>query len=202
MRVISGLAKGHNLKVPKVRDLRPTQDSVRMAIFNILGDTAEGKKAADLYAGSGALGIEAISRGARECIFVDSNNGACKIIRENLNHTKLAGKGRVVCRDVEMFLEDLPEKDIDLVLLDPPYTIVKIKNVLDKIVPHLRSGAMVVYEHAKTTEAPKVEGLRLIDWRIYGETKVSFYTRLTGDNNALKPPSKLPAREKRIAKSN
>lgn len=177
MRVISGAAKGHHLKTPKVRDLRPTQDAVRKAIFDIIFEVIEGRKAADLYAGSGALGIEALSRGARSCYFVESHRGACKIIMENLKHTKLAGKGRVICRSVDQFLTELPDKDIELVLLDPPYTLGKLEPLFRKLVPHLRKGAIVVYEHAKTTEAPAVPGLRIIDRRIYGGTKVTFLVK-------------------------
>lgn len=177
MRVISGAAKGHTLKTPKVRDLRPTQDAVRKAIFDILDDLIEGKKAIDLYAGSGALGIEALSRGAESCLFVESHRGACKVIAENLKHTKLAGKGKVICRSVEQFLTELPDKDLELVFLDPPYTLGKVGPVFHRLVPHLKKGAVVVYEHAKTAEVPAVEGLRIIDRRIYGGTKVTFMVK-------------------------
>lgn len=177
MRVISGITKGHRLKTPKVRDLRPTQDAVRKAIFDILDDLVKGRKTIDLYAGSGALGIEALSRGAGGCLFVESHRGACKVIAENLKHTKLSGKGKVVCRSVNQFLTELPDKDLGLVLLDPPYTLGKIEPVLRKLVPHLKEGALVVYEHAKTTEVPKVEGLKIIDRRIYGGTKVTFLVK-------------------------
>lgn len=177
MRVISGAAKGHRLKTPKVRDLRPTQDAVRKAIFDILDDLVKGKKAVDLYAGSGALGIEALSKGAKSCLFVESHRGACKIIAENLKHTKLAGKGRVVCRSVNQFLTELPDKDVELVFLDPPYTLGKIEPIFRKLMPQLKRGAIVVYEHAKTTEAPKVERLKIIDRRIYGGTKVTFLVK-------------------------
>ncbi len=150
---------------------------VRKAIFDVLGDIVRGRKAADLYAGTGALGIEAISRGAKSCYFVDSHRGAGDIIIKNLNHTKLLGKGKVICRSVDHFLEELPDKDLELVFLDPPYTLGKLAPVLQRLLPHLRHGAIVVYEHAKTTDAPKVEGLKIIKWKIYGGTKVTFLTK-------------------------
>jgi len=174
MRAITGAAKGHILKVPKILDLRPTQDAVRKAIFDILAEMIEGRKSADLYAGSGALGIEALSRGAQSCFFVESHRGACKIIAENLKHTKLEGSGKVICRSVDRFLTELPDRDLGLVFLDPPYTLGKIEPVFYKLVPHLKKGALVVYEHAKTTDAPKVGGLKIVDRRIYGGTKVTF----------------------------
>src|SRR3972149_8155181 len=109
MRVAGGKVKGHPLKVPKVRDLRPTQESIRLAIFNILGDFGEGKKVSDLCAGSGSLGIEALSRGAREAIFVESNRHASQTIRENLVPTMISPTGTVPGRDVEQSLPESPD---------------------------------------------------------------------------------------------
>ena len=177
MKVISGVAKGLKLKVPKVRDLRPTQDLVRKAIFDILGDFVQDKKVLDLYAGSGSLGIEALSNGAKYCFFVESNRNACETINQNLKSTKLNFKGRVFCRSVNHFLQEMPDKDIGLVMLDPPYTLGKIGPVLEKIEPLLKEGGLIVYEHAKTTHAPPVDNLRIIDRRMYGGTKVTFLTK-------------------------
>jgi 16S rRNA (guanine(966)-N(2))-methyltransferase RsmD len=177
MRVISGVAKGLKLKAPKVRDLRPTQDLVRKAIFDILGDFVKDKKVLDLYAGSGSLGIEALSNGAEYCFFVESNRNACATINQNLKSTKLNFKGRVVCRSVTRFLRELPNKDVGLVMLDPPYTLGKIEPILRKITPHLKEGGLIVYEHAKTTNVPSLEELRIIDRRIYGGTKVTFLAK-------------------------
>lgn len=176
MRVAGGKVKGHQLKVPKVRDIRPTQESVRLAIFNILGDLVEGRKTLDLYAGSGALGIEALSHGAREAVFIEQNRHACEVIRENLAHAKIDKKGKVICRSVHQMLIELPDQDFELVFLDPPYAIGKLDHIFAALVPHLKRGALVVYEHAKTTEAPVGSSLRIIDRRIYGETKVTFLT--------------------------
>lgn len=178
MRVIGGAAKGHQLKTTQVRDLRPTQDKVRSAIFDILGELIKGKKAADLFAGTGALGIEALSRGAKSCYFVESHPGACKKIGENLKHTKLEGKGKVICRSVKRFLEELPDKDLGIVFLDPPYTFGNLTLILHELSFHLEDGALIVYEHAKTTNAPSTAGLKIIDQRIYGGTRVTFLTKI------------------------
>jgi 16S rRNA (guanine(966)-N(2))-methyltransferase RsmD len=177
MRVAGGKVKGHPLKVPKVRDIRPTQESIRLAIFNILGDFVEDKKVADLYAGSGSLGIEALSRGAKEAIFIESNRDACQIIRENLAPTRIGPKGRVICRDVKQALLELPDNNIELVLLDPPYAIGKMDHIFHSLLSHLKRGAIVVYEHSKMTEPPVIPGLRIFDRRIYGTTKVTFLTK-------------------------
>jgi len=177
MRIAGGKIKGHLIKVPKVRDVRPTQESVRLAIFNILGDFVNGKKVVDLYAGSGSLGLEALSHGAKEVIFVESNHYACKIIRENLENTRIGPKGKVICRDIKQSLLELPNNDIEIAFLDPPYAIGKIDFIFRYLTPHLKRGAIIVYEHSKMTEPPEVPGLRIFDRRIYGTTKVTFMTK-------------------------
>uniref|UniRef100_A0A831Z099 16S rRNA (Guanine(966)-N(2))-methyltransferase RsmD n=1 Tax=candidate division WWE3 bacterium TaxID=2053526 RepID=A0A831Z099_UNCKA len=177
MRVTGGKIKGHALKVPKVRDIRPTQESIRLAIFNILGDLVENRKTADLYAGSGSLGIEALSRGAREVIFFESNRHACRIIRENLENARISPKGTVICRDVKQALSEIPDNDLELVFLDPPYAVGKMDYIFRVLEPHLKRGAIVVYEHSKMTEPPDILSLRIIDRRVYGSTKVTFLTK-------------------------
>lgn len=177
MRISGGTIKGHVLKIPKVRDIRPTQEAIRLAIFNILGDLVKDKKVADLYAGSGSLGIEALSRGAREAIFLESNRHACEIVKENLDHARIAPKGRIICRDVKLALLEMPDNDIELAFLDPPYAVGKLDYIFRALSPHLKRGAVVVYEHSKTTEPPDIPGLRIFDRRIYGGTKVTFMTK-------------------------
>jgi len=108
MRITGGSARGHNLKVPKVSDLRPAQDMVRQGIFNIISSRFEiiSKQVLDLYAGTGSFGLEALSRGAAAATFVDNKKRVCDIIKENLNHSHFLGKGKVVCRDAEKFVKD------------------------------------------------------------------------------------------------
>src|SRR4030042_526664 len=177
MRIAGGKIKGYTLKVPKVRDIRPTQESTRLAIFNILGNIVEGKKVADLYAGSGSLGIEALSRGAKEAIFVEANHHACQVIRENLDNARIGPKGKVVCRDIKRALLELPDSNIEIAFLDPPYAIGRIDFIFRSLVPHLKRGAVVVYEPSKMTEPPETPGLRVFDRRIYGTTKVTLFTK-------------------------
>jgi len=177
MRISGGKIKGHLLKVPKVRDIRPTQESIRLAIFNILGDFTEGKKVADLYAGSGSLGVEALSRGAKEAIFIESNRHACETIQENLAPARIGPKGKVICRDVKQALSELPNHNFELVFIDPPYAIGKLDYIFRNLLTHLKRGAVVVYEHSKMTEPPDIPGLRIFDRRIYGSTKVTFLTK-------------------------
>ena len=122
MRVVAGLAGGRRLRAPAGRRVRPTSERVREALFNSLGslDAVDGATVADLFAGTGALGIEALSRGARSAVFVDADPQAVRAIRDNLAATGLAERARVVQADVFRFLADAPPA-VDLAFADPPY---------------------------------------------------------------------------------
>ncbi|MER3405926.1 MAG: 16S rRNA (guanine(966)-N(2))-methyltransferase RsmD, partial [Chloroflexota bacterium] len=132
MRVIAGVAKGQRLLGPRGRGTRPTSDRLRGAIFDALGERAGYGWVLDLYAGTGALGIEALSRGAEHADFVESDRTMCAIIQANLERTKLAAHGRVLCRRVEDVLPELTGP-YDLILMDPPYDDPHRDEVLAKL---------------------------------------------------------------------
>src|SRR5947209_2339665 len=119
MRVVAGEVKGHRLKAPAGMETRPTSDKVREAVFATLGDFFVDDSVLDLFAGTGALGIEALSRGAETAVFVERRPQACAVIKENLKHTRLEARSRVLCMPVARALELLHEP-FGLVLLDPP----------------------------------------------------------------------------------
>jgi 16S rRNA (guanine966-N2)-methyltransferase len=121
MRIIAGSRKGHTIYAPKGLDTRPTGDRVREAVFNLIG-SVDGASVLDLYAGSGAMGLEALSRGADHVVFVESDREACRAIDRNLEKLRLSA--RVVCDDVLRFLATDRDR-YDLVLLDPPYDLVE-----------------------------------------------------------------------------
>ncbi|MCL0089708.1 RsmD family RNA methyltransferase [Dehalococcoidia bacterium] len=128
MRVIAGKAKGHSLRWPKDPHIRPTVDLVRGAIFSALESlSVDWSHALDLYAGSGALGIEALSRGAEEVDFVERNHNCCSIIKENLKHTRLAERSRVYRMEARKALRTL-EKQYTLIFLDPPYDESRVRS--------------------------------------------------------------------------
>ena len=132
MRVVAGVAKGRRLVVPAGRGLRPTTDRVREAIFSALGSRGgvEGARVADLFAGSGALGIEALSRGAASAVFVEADPAAARAGRANLEATGLEG-GRVVQTDVMRFLESRPDEEMfDVAFADPPYSFTEWPRLL------------------------------------------------------------------------
>ncbi len=134
MRVITGKAKGHHLKFPKGAPTRPATDLVRGAIFSMLENMPDTGwyQVLDLFSGSGAMGIEALSRGAGWADFVDRDPRCCSIIKENLRATGLAEQAHVFCRDVSRTL-DLLDKEYDIVLMDPPYANTSIGKVITQL---------------------------------------------------------------------
>ena len=127
MRVVAGKAKGVVLKTPEGMQTRPTADRVKEALFSILQFDLPGTTVLDLFGGTGQLGIEAISRGAKSAVFVDAGDAPCKLIKENLRRAKMEGEGRVVRADYLQFLSQCREK-FDIIFLDPPYAEVFLEN--------------------------------------------------------------------------
>ena len=147
MRVISGKARGVLLKTPEGMQTRPTADRVKEAMFSIIQFDLPGAKVLDLFGGTGQLGIEALSRGAKSAVFVDAADSACKLIRENLRRTKLEDNTRVVRSDYLTYLQQCKET-YDIVFLDPPYAEVFLENSLKKLteIDILQSGGIIVAE--------------------------------------------------------
>ena len=165
MRVISGKARGVNLKTPAGTATRPTADRVKEAVFSIIQFDLPGATVLDLFGGTGQLGIEALSRGAKNAVFVDERDDACKLIRENLKRTKLEGEGRIIRSDYSAFLKSTSQK-FDIIFLDPPYAEVFLENSLNLItqIDILQSGGIIV------TERPLEKEL-LLDFTGYNRSK-------------------------------
>ena len=177
MRVISGKARGVNLKTPTGMATRPTADRVKEAVFSILQFDLPNASVLDLFGGTGQLGIEALSRGARCAVFVDERDDACKLIKENLKRTKLESQGTVIRSDYAAFLKTTSQK-FDIILLDPPYAEVFLENSLNLItqIDILQSGGIIV------TERPLEKALlgdfpgysRSKDYK-YGKTLITLF---------------------------
>lgn len=176
LRVTAGDLGGRRLSAP--RGIRPTQGLVKEAIFNMLGGAVEGAAVLDLFAGSGALGIEALSRGAAEATFVDSDEAAVRVIRRNLQALGLVQRGRVVRSDVTRWLAANPDevRQASLVLLDPPYNDAILEHALALLDTLVAGGTTVVAEHAHRKPLPVLHRLRTSRQRRYGDTAVSFLT--------------------------
>ena len=155
MRVITGKARGVALKTPEGMLTRPTADRVKEALFSIIHFDVPGAKVLDLFAGTGQLGIEALSRDASYAVFVDEREDACKLVKENLKRTKLEAQAKVVRSDYLSYLKQCREK-FDIILLDPPYAEIFLENSLKQIteIDILQSGGIIVAERPMGKELP------------------------------------------------
>jgi 16S rRNA (guanine966-N2)-methyltransferase len=174
MRVIAGIAGGQPLVAPKDRGTRPITDRVKETLFAILGERVPEARVLDLFAGSGAIGIEALSRGAAHATFVEHARPALTALRANLERTRLADLATVEPIDVERFLAEPGGGPWDLAFLDPPYELRAIVAPLRAVEPHLAPDAVVVVKHFWRTELPEVTGLQPVRQRRFGETMLSF----------------------------
>lgn len=179
MRVIGGTLKGRRLIAPRGMATRPTGDRVKESLFNILGDKVVGRHVLDLYAGSGALGIEAMSRGAVTAVFVDRAQAAIAVLRRNLHALDLENRSVVLRRDIRRRLNFLAflEPPIDLVFMDPPYGDGAVADTLKALTStgRLIPGTRLVVEHSVHEELPQsIAGLILSNQRRFGKTLVSF----------------------------
>ena len=174
LRVSGGEARGRRLKTPK--NIRPTQGLVKQAIFNMAGPSIEGANVLDLFAGSGALGIEALSRGAASVTFVDRQPRGLDILRQNLDVLGLKERAKVVRSDVVRWLETSPSaiKGAGFVFLDPPYDDVVLDRAL-KILDREVEGATVMAEHSRRQELPQLSRLTVDRQRRYGDTIVTVF---------------------------
>ena len=179
MRIIAGTARSRAIKAPKGMDTRPTLDRVRETIFNILQFDVKDARVLDLYAGSGALALEALSRGAASAVFVDAREDSCRLIRENLKRTKLEKEGRVVRSDYLDYLKRCRET-FNIILLDPPYAEVFLENALKRIteIDILETNGIIVAERPLEKELPwDFEGYtRSKDYK-YGKTLLTIYRK-------------------------
>ena len=179
MRVITGTARGVQLKTPDGMTTRPTADRVKEALFSIIQFEIPGARVLDLFGGTGQLGIEALSRGAKSAVFVDAGEPACKLIRENLKRTRLEQQGSVVRSDYLQYLNRCREQ-FDIILLAPPYAEVFLENALKCIteIDILQSGGIIVAERPLGKELPwNFEGFtRSKDYK-YGKTLLTIYRK-------------------------
>ena len=178
MRVITGTARGVQLKTPEGMLTRPTADRVKEALFSIINFDIPGAKVLDLFGGTGQLGIEALSRGAERSVFVDAREDACKLIRENLRRTKL--EGTVVRSDYMDYLNRCKET-FSIIFLDPPYAEEYLENAIKRIteIDILRTDGIIVAERPVGKELPWEFGgfQRSKDYK-YGKTLLTIYRKL------------------------
>ena len=177
MRIISGKHRGKKLVTLEGMNVtRPTSDRVKESLFNILGNRIIDANILDMFAGSGALGLEAISRGAKQCVFIDSSIQAINIIKKNIALCKEENVSRVINSDYKLALEKINNIKFDIVFIDPPYlkdievsALICVSKLLD------RNGIVIVETDEKDDIPDEVENLLKYDSRKYGRTIISFY---------------------------
>lgn len=177
MRVITGTARGRRLKTLEGTDVRPTTDRVKEAIFSVIQFDIEGRTMLDLFAGSGQMGIEALSRGARSAVFVDSSAQSVAVVRENLQSCKLTGRASVVQSDALSYLRPRAGRaEFDYAFLDPPYRRSILQSVLPSVASVMKPRGVIICESPLDEELPQQAGAFSIDREYrYGKIKVTFY---------------------------
>lgn len=177
IRIIAGIYKGRFLKVPDSKVTRPTMDKVRQAIFNAIKDKSSNSVCLDLFAGSGAMGLEAISRGASKVYFNDKDRGTFMTMKENILSLGLDESKYVMCQsDYRLFIKKYSDVKFDLVFLDPPYRFNINDTIIDELVRRdmLSKDAYIVSEQEK--ENKQIEGFEMKEYK-YGQKHVAIYRR-------------------------
>lgn len=180
MRITGGEFRSRPLKAPKGSATRPTSDRVREALFSILASRASrAGSVLDLYAGTGALGLEALSRGATSVVFVERSKEALAALGANVASLGVGARARVLASSVERAATRLSGERFDLVFVDPPYADVAsgaaVTLLREHVVPLIADGGALVLEHSSRDESPTLNGLAREDARTYGDTTLSFY---------------------------
>ena len=185
MRIISGTSKGRRLETFRGQTLRPTSDRVKESLFNILGRAVEDKVILDLFAGTGNLGIEALSRGAKRAIFVEKETRAIRLIEKNLSHLGMGARCEILPQDAIRAIGILKQRgeSFDLILMDPPYEKGLIQKTLAKLNPQsiYHKDSILIIEHNRREPLPHtMEAWNLVRQRRIGDTLLSFLTPQTG----------------------
>ena len=175
MRVITGSARGRKLKTLDSLDIRPTPDAVKEALFSVIQFDIPAASVLDLFAGSGQLGIEALSRGAKHCVFVDKSADAVAIVKENVSACRFGGCSRVLHMDSLEYIK-VSKGGFDIALLDPPYRHGLIEQAMQGLAPLMNVGGFAICEHeAETTLPDEFPGFILHKRYRYGKVAVTIY---------------------------
>ncbi len=175
MRIITGSRRGKKLRTLEGNAVRPTPDHIKESLFNILQFNIEGRVFLDLFAGSGQIGLEALSRGAERAVFVDSAKASCSVVEDNIRTTDFSEKATVIHSDFSAFLMRTREQ-FDIAFLDPPYRTGTLEKALLAVVAHMNRGGIVVCEHPTDEPLPDKAGefVRVKDYR-YGKILLTAY---------------------------
>lgn len=196
MRIIGGLARGRTLVAPPGAKTRPTQDYVRESLFNIIRWDVEGARVLDLFAGTGALALESVSRGAACAVMIDSDRAACEAIRKNIASVRMEEKCRLVQRDYRAAMELLAREVLcfDVVFIDPPYRMENTGEMCAELYDRglLAHDFLLAVEHRRGC-APMLDGrFDAFDLRSYGDTQITLARRAQGSGEARHDETAVP----------
>lgn len=181
MRVITGSAKGRRLLTPKSNRVRPTTDRIKEALFSILGEKVINSTFVDCFSGTGSIGIEALSRGAKECYFIDNHHESISIIKENLSITDLWEGSQIISKNVISGMNELSQmgKKADIIFLDPPYLKGLIQPTLAAIVDNdiLHQSSWIIVEHSEKDILEHQDNLHYFRQQTYGNIALSFFQK-------------------------
>lgn len=176
MRIIAGTNKGRTLKAPKWEGLRPTSDKLRGTLFNILQHEIAGARVLDVFAGTGAIALEALSRGAASATCIDSDRRATELIAENAALCGASDRCAIIRANVEQALtRPLTGGPFDLIVLDPPYEYAHVTDAVRNAATQRAAGGVLVLEHASRVTPPQPEGLAITRTVTSGDSALSFY---------------------------
>jgi 16S rRNA (guanine(966)-N(2))-methyltransferase RsmD len=179
MRIIAGIYKGRRLEAPEWPGLRPTSDRLRETLFNVLAPRMKGARFLDAYAGTGAVGIEALSRGAAHVTFVEHDRRAQALIQTNLERCGVEDRYAIIRAGFKSAAETL-HGAFDVLFLDPPYGAAELAQALETAAPLVTAGALLILEHATRDPAPEVAaGVRRTRQLVQGDSVLSFYRPLS-----------------------
>ena len=182
MRIIGGEYRGRKIKSPPFDTVRPTKDRVREAVFSIIAEKVPGSSALDLFSGSGAYGLEALSRGAKECVFIEKDPKCADVLKENITLLRLGNSSEIMTMDVLESMKPLKDGDkkFDIIFSDPPYNYNINKKLLIMIYQYdiLKPSGALVVEHSPKEEIPRAEGdISIYKQKTYGDTSISVFLK-------------------------
>jgi len=176
LRIISGKFGGRTIQAPESKITHPMGDRIRGSLFNIIGDELKDADVLDVFAGTGSLGLEALSRGAKSVIFVERDRIASKILAENINILGVVDKTTTVRIGVSTWIDKNQDKSFDIIFADPPYNNLQLSTVA-RLGGLLKSNGLMVLSYPGTGEVPPVDGIVVVDNRSYGTASLAFYRR-------------------------
>jgi 16S rRNA (guanine966-N2)-methyltransferase len=176
VRIIAGELGGRVIDAPGRSSTHAMSERARNALFNSLGSTIEGAKVLDVFAGSGSLAFEALSRGASTALLIEKDIIAAKIIQKNISQLKLSNRAKVIRTTVSNWLETTNEQEFDIIFADPPYHDTQFSTI-SRVLGLLKPGALMVLSHPGKGEVPSKNGVVVVDNRSYGNLNLTFYRR-------------------------